>query len=328
LSDSEQLVETDDLDLFTKQLFGEKEARAEEPSTDTDEDSSEDETDDEPVAEDPDTDEPEDEDEDDSPDGDEEPEPEPKAKKNRKTFQERIDELTRDKKEAERREQDTARRLADLEAKLTPKETKQEKAPEGAPDPNEEVDGEAKYPLGEFDPQYIRDLTRFTIKTEQEAAEAYRSQREKEAQNEAIRTQAQEAWSTKLTEAEEELPDIREKINSLEGMFTGLDAGYGQYLVDVVMSLDAGPKILHYLADNPKEARQIVSSGPAGATLALGRLDARLARTAKPEPVKKVSKAPEPPVKTPRGSGGKFAVPGDTDDLDAFTKTLFNGKRR
>jgi hypothetical protein len=327
LSDSEQLVETDDLDLFSKQLFGAKESpevKAEEPKPTSDEDSDE-EVDDDTVAEDDASPEP-DADADEDLDGDDDKVDEPKGKKNRKSFQERINELTAKNKETERlaavERAEMARRFAELEAKLTPKETA--KAPAGAPDPTaEKADGEPIYPLGEFDPQYIRDLTRFTIAQEQEAAEKYRAKKDQEAQEAAIRARVAEHWSANLVETEKELPDLREKINSLEVMFTGLDSGYAQYLVDLVMTLENGPRILHYLGDNPKEAQEIVSSGAAAATAKLGKLDGRMTKVPVVEaPAKKVSKAPEPPKST-RGTGGKFSTAADTDDLDAFSKMLF-----
>lgn len=334
MSDSEQLVETggdtDDLDLFSKQLFGVREVKAAEPSNEpTSDEDSEEEVDDDTVAEDDDSTKTE-ADTDDASDEDDEP-VEPKGKKNRKSFQERINELTAKNKETERlaavERAEMARRFNELEAKLNPPKETAKAAPAGAPDPNADgEDGEALYPLGEFDPKYIRDLTRFTIAQEQEAAEKFRAQKDQEAQENQLRAQVAEHWKSNLLETEKELPDIREKINDLEVMFTGLDTGYAQYLVDLVMTLENGPRILHYLGDNPKEAQEIVSSGAAAATVKLGKLDGRMARVPIVEaPVKKVSKAPEPPKST-RGTGGKFSTAGDTDDLDAFSKTFFRSK--
>jgi hypothetical protein len=43
-----------------------------------------------------------------------------------------------------------------------------------------------------------------------------------------------------------------------------------------MMGLDNGPDVMHYLSQNIGEAQKIVASGPAAATIAIGRLDARL----------------------------------------------------
>lgn len=254
----------------------------------------------------------------------EEVDPEPK-KKPKRSAQERIDELTREKYE-ERRAADL--KIAELEARLNllDKPVQKEepvvgRMPDGAPDPNGLKDGLPVYPLGEFDPEYIRDLTRFTIKTEQDAADKFRKERDQQAQNDSVRQQAQLVWQGKLEEAQKEYPDIREKINSLEPVITGLDPNYGQYLVDVIMSLDNGPQVLRYCADNPKEAREIVSSGAAVATVKLGRLDALLSKA--PVEAKKVTRAPTPPARVTRGTSGQFSVPADTDDLEAFEREFF-----
>jgi hypothetical protein len=54
---------------------------------------------------------------------------------------------------------------------------------------------------------------------------------------------------------------FREKAVELEDTFRDLDPSYGKYLATTIMSLDYGPHVLDYLADNPDEARNIVASG-------------------------------------------------------------------
>lgn len=328
MSDSTPLVEnTDDLasfeaDFFQKTPVAKEKVKAEEPAeAETPDESDEDEIDDDAIATDAD-------DEADEPDEDEsEDEPEP-AKKNRKSAKDRIQELNTKLREAERRETETLRRLALVEARESPKPTEEVKAPAptDAPNPDAEVDGKPLYPLGEFDPAYIRDLTRFTIKQEQTAAETFRRERETQEASANAREAARVKWVERLDQAEDEIPDVRDKIATIGDMFTNIDQGYGQYLVDVVQSLEAGPRILAYLADNPKAAREIVSSGPASATLALGRLDAKLSKTETKAPVAKPTRAPSPP-KTTRGTAGRFANSADTDDLDAFERQFFQKKK-
>lgn len=315
---------TDDLDAFSVEFFNKTPVVKEDVVSPLPNET----PDDDPVEE-LDEDAPEGEDEGDTQDDgpDEEPEEEPK-KKPKRSAQERIDELTRDRYEQAR---DYDRKIAELEAKLNllDKPVQKEeppvgKMPDGAPDPNGEKDGQSIYPLGEFDPEYIRDLTRFTIKTEQEAAERFRLEKAERESAQSLREAAHTEWTGKLEAAQTEVPDIRDKINSLEPLFVGLDTGYGQYLVDVIMSLENGPQVLAYCADNPKEAREIVSSGAAGATVRLGRLDARMSKpTQATEPPKRVSKAPAPAQRVTRGTAGQFSVPADTDDLDAFEREFY-----
>lgn len=326
-------VDMDDLDNFETAFFN-KEPKADEPET-PEEDQTEDEVDE--IEDDTLATEDEDEDEDDAEDEEEadEPDPEPEPKtKNRKTAKDRIEELVARNREAERREAALLKRLEALEA---PKEVKQEKAPaklrdelaEDAPHPDEEgEDGEAKYPLGEFDPKYIRDLTKYTIEKETanirtEAAEAERQKAVLAAQEEL-----QTSWVAQVDELEKELPDIRERLSDMSEAFEHVDPDYGEYLAATIMSCDAGARIMHYLSQNIGEAQKIVASGPAAATLAIGRLEARLTST-KEEPkrnTKQVSKAPLPPETRTRGAGSKFTVNADTDDLDAFEREFFKKK--
>lgn len=327
MSDDNSNVETpDNLDDF-ENLFYERETAEVEDKADEIEEEVTDEVEDEESDTDA-TEADEDEVDEADPESDEDEEDEKPQRRNRKTAKERIQELTAAKHESERRELETLRRLQELEAKQNerPEVKETPKLEAEAPSPDAvDAKGEAVYPLGEFDPAYIRDLTRYTISVEQKAAQKAEETRRSEEASNAARAKAQEAWVEKLATAEEEIPELREKIIGLSNTFNGLDAGYGQYLVDVVQSLPNGPQILAYLSDNQKEAQQIVNSGPTHATIALGRLDALVARQAVKDKVVKVTKAPPAPKQTPRGSGKASMLP-DTDDLDAFEKQFFKKK--
>lgn len=327
-------VNTDDLDAFSELMFSpttpaDAEApKADDEAKEVDEVSetpsaTEEESADEAVeAESDGEDAPADDDEDES----DEPEEAPKAK--RKSARERINELTRQAREAERRAEDLERRLDELAsgAKKDTPAPKEAAAPtaEGAPDPDARLEsGELVYPLGEFDPKFIRDLTRFTIKIESEAAnkaaEEARQRREAEQAEKAL----VEAWEGKMEEAAARLPDLKEKAATLDSTFRDLDPQYGTFLAETIMSMDKGPEVLHYLGDNLSEARTIVASGAMKAVLALGRIEARLTSGDKVEKGKVVpTRAPEP-APLNRGSSGKNLVAADTDDLDAFEKQFF-----
>lgn len=325
-------VNTDDLDQFNLLLQGKAAPKAAttadpEPTDEDvpvdDADELEQETDDQETEEAPDG---------DADDTDEEVEDEPedilKPKPKKNTAKDRIDELTAEKYAERRRADELERRLAAMEAKLRepePKTTQQDNASVDAPDPDAvDKDGNLLYPLGEFDPKYAAALTKHLV--QQDLAEGRRQmQLEAQAarQQEADRALA-ESWETKLTKSTEEIPDLRETIKSLDAHFENLDPQYGVYLAQTIMGLDMGPEVLYYLANNPDEADKIVASGPTGATLAIGRLEARiqnaLAKKATP-PVRNTA-APKPPANT-RGTGARMTVRADTDDLDAFEKQFF-----
>jgi hypothetical protein len=316
----------DNLENFNKAFFSEEPDNQEpvqedEELEEIEEESDENEEDDDSLATD---------DEDELEDEDEDEEPQPKAKKRNRT-QERIEKLVAEARQAER-DRDALRRQLDEVLASTKKEEKTEAEPAlkdklvpEAPQPDAvDKDGEPLYPLGEFDPKYVADLTRFTITQEMEAAqkrqEALLQQKEIETQQEALKA----SWEENLERAEETVPDIREHIATMADAFEGIDPNYGEYLAGTIMSCEYGPEIMYYLSQNIGEAQKIVASGPAAATLAIGRLEAKF--MTKPEDAKRnkrVSDAPPPPNARSRGSGGRFSVPPDTRDLAAFRREFY-----
>lgn len=318
--------DTDDLDVFSSEFFGQKKEQPEAATPEDDEDDPVDESDaleqNNDTQDGEDTSDPEDEPED-------EPEPEKPAKP-KSRFQERIDELTSKAREAERERDAVIARLEKLEqnGKPEPAPKVEEKAGPAPDDVNE--DGTDKYPLGEFDPNYIRDLTRHTLETERQAIKDQEKQAEAQRELDTQKAALQADWQEKLGPAQERYPDFIEKGESLISVFDGIDQAYGEYLTSTLMSLEFGPDVLYYLANNVDEATKIVNSGPTKATIALGRLEAKFlaADEEKQKARPKVSQAPVPP---PRNKGSAVAVvevPDDTDDLDAFAAKLFKKTKR
>lgn len=331
---------TDDLDAFSSQLFGQTKepsepasSKADEPEVDEPVDAPEDDThlgdNDTPANEDDDDLDAEDDDsdDDDKPSDDDQ---KPKPKKNR--FQERIDELTNARREAERKAAALEERLAKLEQNGKPETPAPVAEVDTGPSPDDKnEDGTEKYPLGEFDPSYIRDLTKHTLLAEQKALQSQREQEKAQEALDAQRAEIQSKWNEKLVPAQERYPDFQEKGQALIDTFDGIDGAYGEYLSSTIMSMEFGPDVLYYLANNTDEATKIVNSGPALATIALGRLEAKfaLAEEEKQKARPKVSQAPAPPPRTNKGSAAaQVDVPDDTDDLDAFAEKLFKKRGR
>jgi hypothetical protein len=319
---------SEDLDTFSAEFFGSakpveevevveevedttEEVEAEEGETpeaeDTEEEDAEEESEDEPEVEEP--------------------------KKVRKTAKDRIQELAN-----ERRQERDARiaaetRLADLEAKLAKSQEKDSTAApqkaataQEAPDPDATDDaGELLYPLGEFDPKYVADLTKHLFRQEAEAAKAEAAKEAETKKAEAEYNERVGNWETKLSETEEALPDLRDKLVTLDTTFSNLDPQYGNYLAEAIMGMERGPEVLYYLADNLDEAQKIVASGPVAAIIALGRLEGIMTSPAEKRNEKRVSKAPTPPTST-KGVGVAKGPSGDTDDLDAFEREFFRRK--
>lgn len=326
--DNSNLVDMDNLDEFENTFFNRTPVATSEPEPKEEVEEDIPENEDDALA----TDEDADASQEDEPEDEEEVDEEPAPKPKKKSFQDRIDELTRRSREAERREADLIRRLEAAEARKNeevnktdePKPLREQLSAE-APNPDAlDDDGNAVYKLGEFDPQFIRDLTKFTINEERRAAREYEEQTRQQQMIEAVQEELKGSWLEKVEAAEDELPDLREKLSGMQEAFANVEPNYGEFLAATIMSCDFGPQIMYYLSQNIGEAQKIVASGPAAATLAIGRLDARFSKPTQEEKRNtKVSSAPRPPAAITRGSGGRFAVNGDTDDLDAFEKVFF-----
>lgn len=318
------------LDDFSAEFFGQNKAEPEPASSKVEE---EDITDADAPAEDTHDDEDDTlatDEEDDEPEIEEEA---PKPKKNR--LQERIDQLVHKEKEKDRQLQAALARLDALENKTNEPEPKANKLvvdTAAGPDPAaQNEDGTDKYPLGEFDPNYIRDLTKYTIAEERKAAaeEAKREAEQAKANAEADSLRA--SWEEKLTPAQERYPDFQEKGLNLVDAFSNVDAAYGEYITQTIMSMEYGPDVLYYLANNLDEADKIMKSGARQATISLGRLEAKFAyaNEEKQRARPKVSKAPAPPEHLNKGSSVAVGdIPDDTDDLDLFEKKFYSAKRR
>lgn len=330
-------VDTDEgnLDDFSAEFFGQSKAEPEATTPEVDEATNDgadaepkentQEQPDDPVEEKP------AEESDDEDDDQEEEDANPKPKESR--FQKRISELTAKARDAERREQALLDRLTALEAGSTkteaPKPADTVGTGDSPPAPNDtNEDGTERFPLGEFDPEYIAALTQYNV----DKVLAARDERTKQEAETAKRVEAagqlEAAWTDELVSARERYPDFDEKGEALGAMLTNLDQGYGDYLGSTIMGMDKGADVLYYLAQNPEEAVAIVNSGPQKATIALGRLEARFSdaggTTVAP---RKVSTAPTPPPANKGSSVARGRVAPDTDDLDAFANMFFDKKK-
>jgi len=322
----EPISEAVDLDDFSADFFGRKTADPEPASSEVvepepeDSDVTEETEATNPETQEADTDDTTEETEADGPKADEKPK--------KKTAQDRIAEVIRERN-AERQA------VLALQAELAQLKNPQSTTPtpattDGMPSSDEKnEDGSAKYPLGDFDPKYVRDLAVFTV-TQQIAEQRKVEEAAKVAESQKIQQQTLVSeWSDKLTPALERYPDFQEKAQDLLDNLTGLDADYEDYIAATIMQLDYGPDVLYYLSSNPAEAQAIVNSGPTKAAVLLGRLESKymIADAEKTLARPKVSNAPAPPPTNKGSSAVKASVAPDTDDLEAFERA-FNKKKK
>lgn len=267
------------------------------------------------------------------------PKEEQAEKPKKQTLQERIDEITAKRREAERvAEQERSEKLALLErikqleagaTTATPKETPA--TADGPPDPSaKDETGEDKYPLGEFDPNFIKDLTRYEFQRLVADKQKAEEQALTFSEEEKARQTLVNNWNQKLIEARDtKYPDFEEKAANIQIEFADLNPDYGDYLATTIMGLENGADVLYYLAENIDEAKAIAKSGGVAATVALGRLSARLETPKAPtKPTVKTTRAPEPPPIVNKGASTSDVVRADTDDLGAFKRLLWPNQKR
>lgn len=316
-------VNTDDLETFSNEFYGKEPEKVEETPAEEVKDAD---TGDLPATlEDKPT-------EEDTPDDDTEKvetDEESKFNLGRKklTARERIEQLNGQRREEERLRIAAEDRLRDLEARLAKQaeevEVKTKTTQEvSGPSPDDlGDDGEAKYPLGEYDPDYIKALHEHAKdEARLEVAKEFQRQRDEQVKASIVQD-LQTSWDAKVAETEATLPDLKEKGFALEQALSDADPRILEDLAMTLMTLRNGPEVLYYLSENVGEAREIAKGGPS-ALLALGRLDG-MVRPAEKKTEVKVTQMQEPPPSRTRGTSGKFSVPGDTDDLEAFSRDFF-----
>jgi hypothetical protein len=219
--------------------------------------------------------------------------------KPKKSAQERINELTAARREAEREAEFW--RIKALESRPTEQPQQQAPAGDGKPDPS-------KYEAGEYDPRYIEDLIDW--KAEQKLTSRLQ---ETEAQRQARERAA--TFQAQIKAASEKHDDFEDKV--LRGAQRGSWACTPDML-ETMQESDMGAEVAYHLASNPAEAQRIASLTPRAQAREIGRIEAMLSQPSKPK-AKTVSDAPEP-VASARGNNGRFTVNPDTDDFAAFEK--------
>ncbi len=225
---------------------------------------------------------------------------EAKSAKPRKSFQERIDEKTRETHE-ERRLREDAEKRAEYWEQVARNSSPQPKAHEpesdGRPDPS-------TFAEGVYDPAYIDALTDWKA---DQAVEKRFTQREAQARTQT----ALQAFTQRVTE---QFPDGEpaglEQIRRLPTL--------SPVIQEVMLESDIGPKLANHLGANPRELARISALPPIQQARELTKLEMKLATPPAPTP-KTATDAPAPTPQV-RGSGGRFTVAPDTNDFAAFEK--------
>lgn len=214
--------------------------------------------------------------------------PDPEAK----WVQRRIDELTRQRHEAERRERDARKDL----------EFYREQALKAQPAP----EPEGPKSLADFqfnDGQYQQYLFSKAADAARKAAKEELAQEQSAAEKQR---QAGE-YATKVREFAKDHPDYRDVAEY---------APISNQVADIILGLDSGPELAYHLGKNPDVAIQISNLPAPRAAYELGQISARLSieREAAAKAKKLVSGAPPP---SPRIEGTEPAVTPKASDPES-----------
>lgn len=220
--------------------------------------------------------------------------------KPKKTAQDRIDEVTAARRQAERDAKE-AREEAERWRALAEQRAATSQTPQGGdgkPNPEDFQDGV-------YDPAYVEALTDW--KADQAVSKRL-------SERDQVRTQ-QTALTAFNARAAEAFPDGEpEGLKALKAM-----PQLSQTVAMTILDMEDGPKVADHLGANRAELHRIETLAPHLQVLELAKISTALA--AKPAPVvNKIPGAPEPPDNRVRGAGGQFKTPPDTSDFAAFEK--------
>jgi hypothetical protein len=220
----------------------------------------------------------------------EEEEPSEKTKTKKKGgFQRRIE-----KKNAEIRARDA--RINELERELASKGA-------GKPEPkaaDSKPAAEGKPKLEDYDThaEYVEALTDWKL----EQRDKERAEKEANSKLESEQKEIEAAHLKRVKEFRKKTPDYAEVITGAVEAGLSLSPAVDRLLLES----DVGPEVLYEMAKDLDEFERINSLGPIAAAREIGKLEAKLAKSAdapKPE-IKKTTKAPKP-IEPVAGSGGK-----------------------
>jgi hypothetical protein len=211
-------------------------------------------------------------------------------KPRRRSPQERIDEVTRARREAER-ERDYWREEA---ARAAHHQANQ------APDPG-------AFPHGRADPHFIQALGAHTARQEFQRLTA-------ELGRQAQAHAEEKEWSGRQDAFASNQPDYFDALHERPWACS-------QAMADAIRSSDEGAAVAYHLARNPGEAQRLFGLKPLAQIREIGRLEARLARGSHGPAI---SGAPTP-APFARGTGSRFKIDPATGDFAAFEKQYGSG---
>lgn len=210
----------------------------------------------------------------------------PKPKKADGGFQRRISELTREFREAQRREAEATQRADKLLDEL--------RSRSGAT-ANPKAAGDDQAPRQEDFASYEAYID---ARADFRARQAFKAERER-TEREAHETRARQTEAQRRETLQKAAAQAAEKFPDFEEVLADADIPVTPAMLEVLTESDLKPDLMYWLAKNPDEARSLAAKSPASQARMLGQIEERL-RSATPR--KTVTEAADPP-RTVKGRG-------------------------
>lgn len=219
--------------------------------------------------------------------------------KRRNSFQERINQKTREAKEYQAKYEESQQRLQEAEERLT----------ENKLDPMPQLED-----FG-YDPEaHNAAMAEWAQKSSAYGARQARLEEQRQ-ESEYVQQQAlkfaRETFIERSNQFTEDHPDYRETIQKLPN---------SPLIMNAALVSDDGPALAYHLGKNPELANRLANSNPIIAAMELGRISQKLAT---PAPTKNTQ---APPPAKPVGSSAK--VEKDPDKMSAEEYAVYRGYRK
>lgn len=227
------------------------------------------------------------------------------AAKPKKTFQDRIDEVTRARREAERE----AKYWRDVAEGRVQGQQNRQPEPQGPKPPNPD-----DFDLGDMDPRYLDAMVDYRV--DLKLSSGLDKVRSEVAQS-LHRQAGARVWEASQEAARAKFADYDEVVQPTDPVTGAIRWPLSDVAGEELQKMDAGGEVAYYLASHPEEAHRIYRLDPSSQLRELGRIEARLEMPSRPQ-AKAATDAPKPATSQARGAGGQFSPSPETDDFKAF----------
>lgn len=207
------------------------------------------------------------------------------------SFQERIDRLTRYRRDAERESESIRRQWEDAQAELETLRYRHQQA----------LQPQAEKTLADFD----YNEAEYSAHLRQEATNLARETARQEAARIADEQQRQKRFAEKRAKFDTMADKFAKNQSDFYEVTQDRNLPITPEMAEVIMDSDVGPNVAYYLAKHPDKAYEIASSHPAEQGLHIGRIESRL-KAELSKQAKQTSDAPPPPKGRVKGTQPGF----------------------